>query len=85
MTLVKYNEREVRVVGNKLVVIDYFTPETPDKPKPSTPPTPRTPSNTPKKPSVNTSDNTNSLLWFGLMIMSLGVAIITAKKFKEDK
>ena len=83
--LVKYDERQVRVESNKLVVIDYFTPETPDKPKPSIPPTPRTPSNPPKKPSVNTSDNTNSLLWFGLMIMSLGVAIITTRKLKEDK
>ena len=85
VTLVKYDERQVRVEGNKLVVIDYFTPETPDKPKPSIPPTPRTPSNPPKKPSVNTSDNTNSLLWFGLMIMSLGVAIITTRKLKEDE
>ena len=83
--LVEYDERQVRLEGNKLVIIDYFTPETPDKPKPSIPPTPRTPSNPPKKPSVNTSDNTNSLLWFGLMIMSLGVAIMTTRKLKEDE
>ena len=82
--LVKYDARQVRVEGNKLVVIDYLVPETPDEPeKPSIPPTPKTPSVPPKKPSVDTSDNSNSLMWFGLMVMSLGAAFITARRLKE--
>ncbi len=79
VSLITENNRIAHAEGNVLIVVDFYTPETPDKPE--RPPVPKTP----EKPDVPTGDTNRTRLWFGLMIVSLGVLYITNRKLKENK
>ena len=59
--------------------------KTPDKPEPSKPTTPSQPGNTPTKSQPKTGDESNALLWIGLLVMAMAGTVGARKLRKNNK